>query len=217
MDEKNKFIEQFKLREHLNTYLINHARLFAFPANYDLYLQTQEQIFFYILVSGSVQVSYFHENGKLSVLALLSPVALIGDLELFNTQLIRSTVVTLTETRLLGIEKTVVQQYGYDDVRFLRFIIRNLTEKLYENNTLQTGNVLTLANRIASYLLHNTTESRNTINIPSKSHLAGLLGATPRHLNRVLRQFQQEHLIIVQENRIQILNRANLDSRSLND
>ena len=200
------YLQKFSLRDHLNADLVRCLRLVQFPPQTEFYLQAGEQTSIYFLVSGKVQVNYAHTNGKLSVLAMMSPLALIGDLELFTTDTIQTNVMTLEATILLGIEKEFVIRFGYDDPRFLRFVIHQLTSKLYHTSLIQTGNVLPLINRLSVYLL----AQPNPLPLDSKAHLAGLLGTTTRHLNRVLKTLELEGLVRIEQRCITILDRAGL-------
>ncbi|HEX2619583.1 MAG TPA: Crp/Fnr family transcriptional regulator [Phototrophicaceae bacterium] len=203
-------VRDFALRDHLNPDLLRCLRLFQFPAQVELYSQTGEQKWLYFLVTGKVQVTYYHLNGKESILALLTPLALIGDLELFTQMDIETTVLTAEASTLLGIEKAFALRYGYDDSRFLRFVIQNLTAKLYGSSHIQIQQSLPLISRIAVYLLSQPVMSGEVVTLESVAHLAGLMGTTNRHLNRVVRQLVIEGLITRQKNRVRILNRVGL-------
>jgi CRP-like cAMP-binding protein len=184
--------------------------LVQLPPQTEFYLQTGEQTSIYFLVAGKVQVNYAHTNGRLSVLAMMLPLALIGDLELFSYDTIQTNVMTLEPTVLLGIEKEFVLRFGYDDPRFLRFVIHHLTSKLYQTSLLQTGHSLPLINRLAAYLL----TQPDVIPFDSKADLAGLMGTTTRHLNRVFKTLETENLIHIEQHTIHILDRAELQRRA---
>jgi CRP-like cAMP-binding protein len=148
------------------------------------------------------------------VLALVSPLAILGDLELFSYETLKTNVVTTEASVLLGIEKDFVLQYGYDDPRFLRFVIHNLTAKLYQTSLYQTGNVLPLAARLATYLIEQPVTPDGVILLPARTHLAGLLGTSPRHLNRVIKDLEGAGLIRRDRQRLRILDRAGLARRA---
>jgi CRP-like cAMP-binding protein len=207
--ECEQYIELYHLHEHLNSDLLGCLKLFKHPPNYDLLVQAQEQIFLYILVSGTVQVNYHHVNGKTSVLGMMSPLSVIGDLELFSSEEFTTSVVTLEESTLLGIEKVYVDRFGYDDPKFLRFIIQNLSQKILAADIIRLDYILPLANRFASYLLNNC-DQEDTLAFPSKEYLAGLLGTTRRHLNRVIQQLQQQGMIKAGNQKIVVLQREQL-------
>src|SRR5215213_6509905 len=133
MDLRSHYIQKFSLDAHLNRDLLRCLRVYQFPTQSQLYVQTDELTTLYFLVSGKLQVGHDHANGKQAVLAMLRPLTVIGDLELFTADTITTTIITLEPCVLLGIEKSLVMRYGYDDPRFLRFMIHNLTDKLYKS------------------------------------------------------------------------------------
>lgn len=191
MDLCQHYIQKFALHEHLNADLLRGLRLYQLPAQAPLYVQTEELTTLYFLVAGKAQVGHDHLNGKQAVLAMLTPLTVIGDLELFTDDKVTTTITTFEPTVLLGIEKALVMRYGYDDPRFLRFIIHHLTIKLSQSGVIQVGQVMPLISRFAAYLL----AGNDSQTLPPKAHLAGLLGTTVRHLNRVIQQLQTEGVI----------------------
>ncbi len=204
------YIHEFSLGDHLNTDLLRGLRLFRYPPGTELYSQAGEQWYVYLLVAGQVQVNVVHPNGKLAVLALLSPLAVLGDLELFSDDTLQTNVVTTEASVLLGIEKALVLRCGWDDPRFLRFVIHHLTTKLYQTSLRQTGNVLPLSARLAAYLIAQPSTPDGLILLPARASLAGLLDTSPRHLNRVIKDLESATLIWRDRQRVRILDRAGL-------
>lgn len=203
------YVEQFALGEALNPALLRCLRLYSFPAQTALYTQSADTPLLYLLVEGRVQVTYDHPTGTFGLLAMMSPLAVIGDVEIFEPAENYSNVITLENSVCLGIEKRFVLQYGADDPRFLRFIIRHLVSKLVHASLIQTTIVLPLAARLAAYLLR---QPSNPIVLPGRGALAALLGTTPRHLNRVLKQLHDSGLITASGTRIQVLNAGGLEA-----
>lgn len=215
------YIDQFKLRDVLNPDLLRHLRRVEFARQHTIPVHTPERDSFYLLVAGRVQISHTHLNGKRSVLAELTPLAAIGDLELFNSPDFAAVasdvvthVVTVEDSVLLSLEQSIVRRYGRDDPRFLRFIIHTLSQKLYHTSAAQVGNVLPLANRFASFLLQQQS-SGERVEIPPKEDLAGYLGTTARHLNRVIRQFQERGWIAVEGRTVRILQRGEVEQMAV--
>lgn len=183
-----KAVEAFGLRQHLNADLLRGLRLFTFPAQSQVYAQAGDPTYLYLLIEGRMEVHLDQ-----AVLALLEPLSLVGDVELFSPQPSLSTVTTIDACRCLGIERAMAQRFGADDPRFLRLIIANLSAKLQGASSIQSEHRLPLVSRLAAYLLRQA--DGNTLHFTSKVQLAALLGSTPRHLNRVLRQMEADGLL----------------------
>ncbi|MDX2141455.1 MAG: Crp/Fnr family transcriptional regulator [Chloroflexota bacterium] len=200
------YVNAFALDMHLKSHLLRQLRIVHYAAGQELLSETLEQPCLFLLVSGSVLVSRYLTDGKLAVLALLSPLALIGDVELFDYPNVQSNVVALSECVCLRLEKADVIRFGYSDPDFLRFIIQHLTRKLIQSSYIQTTSVQPLRKRIASYLLQQAGSPVKAIQLPSKSHLAALFGTTHRHLNRVLNQLQSAGLFQIQNDCVSEIN-----------
>lgn len=212
MDIRSHYIEKFALHNYLNADLLRCLRLFELPPHRDLYVQQHELTLLYFLVDGKVQVGHDHPNGKQAVLAMLTPLAVIGDLEVFGFEDIHTNLRTLEKTTLLGLEKTFVLRFGYEDPQFLRFIIHHVITKLYHSSNIQVGHALPLINQVAAYLLDK--RESDIVILPSKLHLAGLFGTTSRHLNRVIKQLKVDGIIRVENRSVHILNLAQLEMYS---
>jgi CRP-like cAMP-binding protein len=204
------YIEQFQLADHLNGDLLRCLRLYRLDEERDLELEDPTLARLYFLVAGSVYVSYDHLDGTRSTIGTLTPLELIGELDLFVEPNLRLNITTAEPCTFLYIERDFALRYGANDPRFLRLVIHNLSSKLIRSTLILRHNVLPLSGQVAALLLTQTSENNNLLRIRSKNYLAELVGTTPRHLNRILNHFVGDGLITVEENQIQIQNRAAL-------
>ncbi len=185
------YVIEFEMTRFLNNELIKHLRLFHFAPYSHVYIEADEQEYLYFLVKGQVQCSHYHANGKLAVFALSKPFAVIGDIEILREEKINSNVIATEDSILLGLSRSIVHRYGADDPTFLRFIIDQLSLKLYETNNLSVNQILPVINRLIAYLLAQSSESTDVVHLPNKEDLASLLGTSTRHLNRVFRELSE--------------------------
>lgn len=203
------YVRKYQMDRFLSANLLRHLELFEFPPYTNIYTQQAEQHYFYFLVAGAVHCSHYHTNGKLAVFALSRPFTAIGDVEILSQEPVRSNVVSTEATTMLGIATTAVNRYGADDPLFLRFLIDQLREKLYQTNALQVNQVLPVINRLAVYILSQLDDDL-TATLPAKEELASMLGTTSRHLNRVLKELVEADVISATYPRIRVKNRAAL-------
>lgn len=189
------YIDHFHLADHLNPDLLRRLHVFQYPTGTAIFAQSGEQQMLYWLVAGKLQVNILHPNGKYSVLAFLTPLAMVGDLELFGDEATQTNVICTEPSTLLGLAKADVLQFGYDDPRFLRLVITHLSAKLTATSHLQSRAVLPLVYQLAAYLLNQPTRADGKIVLESKADLAAMLGTTSRHLNRTLRHLESEGII----------------------
>lgn len=208
-----QYVTQYGITRFLNENLLDHLQLFHFPVYSHVYIAQDEQHYMYFLVEGEVQCSHYHLNGKLAVFAVSKPFAAIGDIEILSGMPVKSNVIATQETTMLGIASPVVERYGADDPRFLRFLIEQLREKLYTTNSLQINQILPVMNRLVVYLLAQPAANADgAVLLPDKEGLASLMGTTPRHLNRVLRELVDDGYISAGYPMVCILNREALEA-----
>jgi len=206
-----QYIDQYDLETHLNPDLLRCLRLHRFEAQSTVYESQTELRHVYFLVNGKAQVSYYLANGKRSIIAMISPFSVIGDIELFEDRPLQLNVITTENSIFLGIKKADVLQFGYNDPQFLRFIIHHMSRKLRGSGYNQLSYDLPLVNRLANYLLIQKID--NNIIIPeSKTLIADLLGTSPRHLNRVIKTLEDEHIITWERDKIIVHNPEKLKS-----
>ena len=207
-----RYVSMYDMRRFLNDELLRDLQLFTFPAYATVLLEHTEPPFLYFLVEGQVQCSHYHMNGKLAVIALSTPFCAIGDLEVLSEKRTCSNVIATQPTTMLGITRATVHRHGAHDPPFLRFLIDQLREKLYSNNSLQTNQVLPVASRLALYILAQPMKpDKNIAALPDKESLASLLGTTQRHLNRVIKELVASGGISAEYPTLRVLDRSILE------
>ena len=200
------YIRQFSLEDHLNEDLLRRLRQVKFASNRDVF----DEQYLYFLVEGRADVSYQHLNGKRSVVAILTPLAMIGELDLFYTPDLMLSIITTEPSTFLIIERDLALRYGADHPPFLRLIIHNLSVKLRDTTMILRQNVLPLIAQVAAHLLNQTPDQHGWIDFISKNYLSGLMGTTNRHLNRVFKTLLDEQVIIVKSHSLMVMNKPAL-------
>lgn len=209
------YVSQYHMAGFLNKDLLRALRRFDFPAYSNVYIEQDELHYFYFLVEGQLQVNHYHWNGKVVVFALARPFAAMGDLEIFSDRRMTSNVIATEDTIMLGIATPVVERYGADDPRFLRFVIEQLRDKIFKTALLQVNHMLPVINQLAAYILmHPAHAESDVIILPGKEELASLLKTTPRHLNRVLKELVSSGAISAGYPLVHILSRQALHDLS---
>jgi CRP-like cAMP-binding protein len=205
------YVASFNMTSILNDKLLSSLQLYHFPAYTYIYIERDEQHVFYFLVEGEMQCNHYHANGKLSVIGLYKPFAAMGDFEILSEERVKCNVIATQDTTALGIAKTEVRRYGEDDPRFLRFLYDQVRAKAYMKSDLQKSQILPLINRLATYLVAQPThDGEGALILPGKEELAPLLGTTPRHLNRVLKELVSSGCISAGYPLVRILKRSDL-------
>lgn len=207
----NKYIDAYNLKEHLNDDLLSCLRVYHFEPQQAVFTALTEQTHLYFLVEGKAQISYYLANGKRSIIMIITPFSIVGDMEIFDDDEVQLNVITTEASILLGIRKADVLQYGYDDAPFLRFIIRHMSAKLRDTGFYQLASDMPLINRVSAYLLGQPMTD-NQIAVESKTLIADFLSTTPRHLNRVIKLLEDDQIIRWERGKVIILDLSKLES-----
>ena len=192
----DQYIRQYDLERFLNRKLLEEIRLFRYDSYQTVLFEQTKVRYLYFVAEGQLKCAHYHPNGTLAVVAMLSPLNAIGDVELLDDSCTSTAVVTTRPTTLLGIPMTAIQQYGMEDPRFLRFVIGQLVSKVRDSTSLRLGNLLPVKSRLALYIMTKPgAETGGVVILPEKEVLASMLGTTYRHLNRVMKELIQEEAI----------------------
>ena len=206
-----KYIQQYALREHLNEDLLRCLEVYRFTTEQSIYTALMEQTHLYFLVEGKAQVSYYLANGKQSIIMIITPFSVIGDMEFLGNHQVQMNVITTETSTFLGIRKSDALQYGYDDARFLRFIIQNMSQKLRMSGQYQLSYDVPLINRVAMYLLRQPMQDAH-MNVESKTLVADFLGTTIRHLNRTIKTLEADGIVTWQKSKVIVHDLAKLQT-----
>lgn len=205
-----KIFDSKRLDFYINKYSIDlifkenireHMELFSFEKGEIIYSKGSEIEYMYFHVEGKIKVYTLHDNGKSILLKIYKPLSILGDVELLTDYKIQCNVESLNETVLIGISMDFVRKYADCDTEFLKFIIRNLSSKLYNISNAASINLLfPLESRLASYLLsisdyENKGQGSIEIKMEKLEEVSTLLGTSYRHLNRTLKEFILEGTI----------------------
>lgn len=178
----------------------------------------------FILVQGKLKIHTLLPNGKSMLVRFARPMSVIGDVELLRQYPVKNEVVSVGDSLLLVAGRKLLLKEFEDNTVLLRFLVGELSHKLYTLGQTSAMNVLyPVENRFASYLMSlfsdNTGAQRvEEIRTSSLTETADLLGTSYRHLNQVVRRLIEEgiierrrgRLIVLDEERLAMLANGNL-------
>ncbi|WP_411678745.1 cyclic nucleotide-binding domain-containing protein [Clostridium thailandense] len=220
LDMLLSYIEKYDLNSIFEKEMIQYMELFSFSKGELVCSKSSEMNYMYFLVRGKLKVYTLHDNGKSILLRFNKPLNILGDLEFLTNHKIQCNVESVNESIIIGIKINNLLKYAYDDSKFLRFVIKNLGQKLYAISNSASINLLhPLESRFASYLLsisfdENNSTSISEIKTSKFTELATLLGTSYRHLCRVINEFVSKDIIEKRGNTIIIKNVGKLEELS---
>ena len=195
------YVQKYKLDKIFKENIIEQMELFSFDNGELICSKDDELKYMYFLVEGKVKIYTLHEDGKSILLRFSNPLSIFGDIELLTNYKVLCNVESINKSTLIGIDMKKLRKYACDDTSFLKFVIENLSNKLYSISNSTSINLLySLESRLASYLLSMSDSENNVtnyleVNIPKLTEIAPLLGASYRHLNRTINEFINKDII----------------------
>lgn len=178
----------------------------------------------FVLVTGRLKIYTLLPNGKTRLLRFAKPPALIGDVEWMAEYPVRNIVEAVGECRLIAVNRELLLEKEMNNPSFLRFMIQNLSQKLFTlGNASAMNQLYPVENRFASYLLsllpeENGVDHSEEIRTSTLVETAEMLGTSYRHLNRVINRLvgdgvlerKRGRLILLDEQRLRELANNNL-------
>lgn len=216
MSQKEHFIQQFDLSGSLPQEILASLQFRHVEKAEYLCHQGDELESFYFLVHGKVQVDAFHLDGKQAVFSFETPLAIIGDVELLEHKAVMCNVQATQDSAVLFAPATLIRQYAYQNIPFLLFMSKHLSEKLRAVTFLQTTAQLPLEHRLVRYLTHRATQEGTTFLLEKRDALASMFGASERHLNRSLRRLELQEFITLKNKTLHIQDFQRLREHSFN-
>lgn len=167
---------------------------------------------FYLLAYGWLKVVKFAQNGREQVLRFLGPGESFNEVGVFANRPIPATAVALEPTGIWRFNREPMQQLLREQPDFAEQLVAKLaSHMLYLVSLVSDLSLLPVTGRLANLLL---TEAEEDVLVRprwfTQAELAARLGTVPDVVQRALRQLEKEGLILVQRQRIRIVDRDGL-------
>lgn len=171
----------------------NHISTQRYQAAEVLVKENQELKYLLYLTSGRAKCCITQENGKISIVDLVTAPCFLGDLELVGVQKSASGVIAITDCICQKIDLQDCRELILQDVKFLQFLCQTLGKKAIRNATyISMIQTYPLRNRLITFLLQ---MQNNGIYTGSLTEAADYLGVSYRHLLYVMAQLVDEGLL----------------------
>lgn len=180
----------------------------------NFFLEGDEALGFYIILSGKVKVFKLSPDGKEQIFHILEAHDPFGEAAVFAGKHYPASAQALSETPVLFFPSQKFidlisrePSIALSMLALLSMRLRKLTT-LVENLSLKE-----VPGRLAAYLLYTNDNNHLSPTIEldvSKNQLAGLLGTIPETLSRILKRMTDEKLIKTDARTISILNKEGL-------
>lgn len=214
------YIQKYELDKIFKSNIIKNMKLISFDNGELICSKDIELKYMFFLVDGKIKTYTLHSDGKSILLRFSQPLSILGDVELLTNYKVLCNVESIKETIFIALDMEKLRKYACEDNTFLKFIIENLSRKLYSSTNATSINLLySLESRLASYLLSMSGYTNNEtdcieITIPKLTEIAPLLGTSYRHLNRIVKEFSSNNVILKKKSIIVVKNLERLKELS---
>jgi CRP/FNR family putative post-exponential-phase nitrogen-starvation transcriptional regulator len=201
----------FNLREFFKENIINLMELHLYEKGEIIYNSGMDINYFYLLVEGKLKVYYLTESGRIFQVDFSEPLDLLGDLEFLNSKVSQHYVESIERSVLIGIPMERLKKEVESDAEFFKFMCRFLSRKLSKTSqTMLQGFMYPLKNRFATYIHKLIPKGENVIYNFKVGQTADILGTSPRHLSRIIKEFSEVGVLKKDGSKLIILDYKNL-------
>lgn len=213
------YIKQYNIQSCFEKDMSPYMTLVEYGRGEDILVSGDSMEFFYFVVDGKAKIFNSLENGKSVLLRFTRPLSELGSLEVTRSpRYVHSNVQSLHSTTVISIPFSAIDEHALKDIKFLTYNLQRLSHKLETESNKSSLNVTyPFKNRFASYLMSISTlknERIDEIIITQMTDLATFLGTSYRHLNRVIKQFEDDKIIKKEKRKFVILDFEQLEALS---
>ncbi|ETA92391.1 Crp/Fnr family transcriptional regulator [Mycobacterium avium 10-5581] len=193
--------------------LVGELEQVTFPPRYTVFTEGEPGVDLYIMLAGKVKLRRRTTDGRESLIAVLGPTDIFGELALFDPGPRTSTVTTLTEVQAVRMDRRALRAWiiAYPDVA--QQLLRVLARRLRRTNDALCDLIFTdVPGRVAKQLLELAsrfgTNTGQTLSVDldlTQEELAQLVGSSRETVNKALSDFTQRGWIRQQGRMLSIL------------
>ena len=175
-----------------------------YKKNDSVLIQGDVNEYLYFILSGTLEVLTVSKQGKPITLSTFEAGESIGVLEIFNSELRTQTVIAMSDSTIIKLNKTYVTQWMKLDFDFTMYIVSLLQDLFYESSVFARNLIsLTLEERVIISIYNHW--SNNSINTLTKAKLIQETGTQKRSLNRTLEGLYKTGMIEYKDKEFKVL------------
>ena len=170
----------------------------------------------YFVAEGRVKLYVIHQDGNVSLAQYYEAGDILGELEFLGIRTQSQSIQAVEASVCLALSFHEHRQLILSDAVFLRNLSKLIAEKMLRSvSKLVATQSYPLENRMAAYLIEKEEEvgRGNWIRV-SLTDLAQYLGASYRHLSRVIKRFDEEGWIERERGRMRVRNYKALEAKA---
>ncbi len=187
-----------------------------------LFVEGDEGDRLYIITEGKIKLGHSSEDGRESLLAILGPGEMIGELTLFDPGPRSTTATAVSPASMLCLEHSDLVQILDTNPEVAKHLLRALAQRLRRTNESLSDLVFSdVPGRVAKALLDLAerfgTQSDDGVHVPhdlTQEELAQLVGASRETVNKSLADFVSRGWIRLEGRAVTLLDMERLSRRA---
>jgi CRP/FNR family cyclic AMP-dependent transcriptional regulator len=176
----------------------------------------------YVITEGKMKLGHTSSDGRESLLAVLGPAELLGELSLFDPGPRTATATALTETSLMGLGHAALRPWLTGRPEVAEALLRALAQRLRRTNDQMADLVFSdVPGRVAKTLLdlgekfgRPLPDGVHVTHDMTQEELAQLVGASRETVNKALADFAARGWIRLESRSVVLIDPERLDRRS---
>jgi CRP-like cAMP-binding protein len=177
--------------------LTNQLHHVDFPSGHTVFAEGEPGNRLYIIVSGKVKIGRRSPDGRDSLLTILGPSDMFGELSIFDPGPRTSSATTITEVRVVSMDRDAVRAWIAQRPEIAQRMLRVLARRLRRTNHNLADLIFTdVPGRVAKQLLQLAqrfgTQEGDALRVThdlTQEEIAQLVGASRETVNKVLADF----------------------------
>ena len=207
-----RYMKQYPVHQYFTADMTGFLELHTFQKGEHLCEERKTPDHLYFILEGKVKLTLIHQDGSITLVQYYEPGDILGELELLGMRQQSQTIEAVGEVTCLALPFEPCKNIMLEDAKFLQNLCRLIAGKMQRSVSKLVGmQTYPLENRLAAYFLQKEEEiGRDQWMHVKLTDLAQYLGASYRHLSRVIREFDEAGWIVKERTRMRVLKREGL-------
>jgi len=199
-------------RDHL-AHLLEHVTVHRLKRGGVILRRGEQPGAFFGVAQGQLKLTLRGDHGEEKLLRIAAPGETFGEELLFSPRPSPVDAIALTDALVVAFPAEQVHALAGSDTQFARAALAGLAERMHQLvEEIEAGTLLTARQRIASYLI-TLAKGASRVRLPvTKTLVASQLGVTKETFSRLLREFADRGMIVVEKRDILLHDRPRLEA-----
>ncbi|MBR5316206.1 MAG: transcriptional regulator YeiL [Firmicutes bacterium] len=205
--KREQYMKKYPVHEYFSGKISQYLELHTFKEGEFICEERKAPDHLYFILEGKVKLSLIHQDGSVTLVQYYEPGDILGELELLGMRDQSQSIQAVGAVVCFALPIVQCKDILMSDVKFLQTLCRLVAGKMQRGvNKLVEMQSFSLENRLAAYLLQKEEEvGRGQWMQVKLTDLALYLGASYRHLSRVMKTFDEEGWIQKERTRIMVV------------